>query len=203
MMMALTLVGLAGLSAQPNVAPAQAGVRRERPQIEAVVIHPFVAAMFTCGDHSAQESLGIGDALGTDCSVNESIAAPGMPRGFLRPYRTNGARNEDWFGWRRPVLAPFDGRVIRVHINPVNNRPGILGKPRASSIVFERADGVRVLYAHIMEPGVNVGDQVKAGQPVARLGNNGPSWSPHVHIGAWKGEMPMQIRFDQVAMGER
>ncbi|MEO7564673.1 MAG: M23 family metallopeptidase [Sphingomicrobium sp.] len=176
---------------------------RTRPAIDAVMIHPPVSGMFICGDHSAQESLGLGDALGTDCSVEDSIAQPGQARGFLRPYRTDGARNEDWFGWNVQVLAPFDAKVVKIYINPINNRPGTLGKSPASSIVFERSDGLRVLYAHVMAPTVRVGQMVKSGSPVAMLGNNGLSWSPHIHIGAWKGDMPLQIRFDQIAMGER
>lgn len=201
-MMGLALLMLSGPPVQGQDVSTKSG-SKTRPAIEAVALHPPVAGMFTCGDHSAQESLGLGDALGTDCSVEDSIARPGQPRGFLRRYRTDGARNEDWFGWGVEVLAPFDAKVVNVYINAINNRPGALGKSPASSIVFERSDGLRVLYAHVMAPTVKVGEMVKAGNSVARLGNNGLSWSPHIHIGAWKGSMPLQIRFDQIAMGER
>ena len=204
----MTMIGLAlfltsGQTDQLGIAGNRSATEMHRPAIEALLVHPPAAGMFECGDHSAEESLGLGDALGTDCSVVDSIAPPGKPRGFLRPFRTDGLRNEDWFGWGAEILAPFDGKVIKVYINAIDNRPGTLGKSPASSIVFERSDGMRVLYAHIMAPSVKVGDIVKAGMPVAKMGNNGPSWSPHVHIGAWMGEMPLQIRFDQIAMGER
>ncbi|MEO8141404.1 MAG: M23 family metallopeptidase [Sphingomicrobium sp.] len=204
----MTMIGLAlflisGQTDQSGSVKNKSAFEMPRPAIEAVVVHPPVAGMFECGDHSAQESLGLGDALGTDCSVVDSVAPLGKPRGFLRPYRTDGLRNEDWFGWGVEVLAPFDGKVVKVYVNAIDNRPGTLGKSPASSIVFERSDGMRVLYAHIMAPTVRVGEMVKAGMPVAKMGNNGLSWSPHVHIGAWKGEMPLQIRFDQIAMGER
>lgn len=200
------MIGLALLmmSGPPVQAQDERKLRsKTRPAIEAVVIHPPVAAMFTCGDHSAQESLGLGDALGTDCSVEDSIAPPGQSRGFLRRYRTDGVQNEDWFGWGMKVLAPFDSKIVKVYINPIDNRPGALGKSPASSIVFERSDGLRIIYAHVMAPTVKVGDMVRAGHPVARLGNNGLSWSPHIHIGAWMRSMPLQIRFDQIEMGER
>lgn len=49
---------------------------------------------------------------------------------------------------------------------------------------------------------VKAGDQVTAGQPMAKVGNNGMSRHPHIHIGAWKGEEAMQIRFDLAAMAE-
>jgi murein DD-endopeptidase MepM/ murein hydrolase activator NlpD len=91
--------------------------------------------------------------------------------------------------------------VDTVHVNPVANKPGTLGTARASFIVFRRADGVRVLFAHVQDIRVRVGDSVVAGQMVARVGNNGPAILPHTHIGAWKDDQPLQIRFDLHAMG--
>ena len=117
-------------------------------------------------------------------------------------YRTNGARNEDWYGWSQQVLAPFNGIVEAVHVNKLSNVPGTLGKERASSVVFRRADGVRVLYAHVQAISVAPGDSVRAGQPIARVGNNGPSVMPHTHIGAWRDQEPLQIRFDLRAMSK-
>lgn len=174
------------------------------PSIEAVTIHAFVDAMYTCSEHPAGQLASIGDSLGTDCSVVDTVEKRTSPaREFMRPYRTDGMRNEDWFGWGLPVLAPFDGKIAKVHDNPAVNAPGALGKPPASMIIFAREDGVHVLYAHVTAIAVKAGDVVKAGQAVAKIGNNGPSWSPHVHIGAWKGAVPMQIRFDLTSMGER
>ena len=43
------------------------------------------------------------------------------------------------------------------------------------------------------------GDTVQAGDPVARIGNNGSSFHPHVHIGAFRSDMmsedavPLQV----------
>ncbi|OME92288.1 M23 family metallopeptidase [Paenibacillus lautus] len=73
---------------------------------------------------------------------------------------------------------------------------------RASSITFLRPDGVRVYYAHVMDIIVCEGDKVKAGDVIARVGNNGYARHPHIHIGAWNDEGPLQIRFDLKAMGD-
>ena len=94
------------------------------------------------------------------------------------------------------MLAPFDATVAAVRLNPVINEPGRLGRPPASFIVFERADGMRVIYAHVQDVQVAQGDAVRAGQVVARVGNDGYARSPHIHIGAWRGETPYQIRWD-------
>ena len=49
---------------------------------------------------------------------------------------------------------------------------------------------------------VKVGDTVKAGDIVAKVGNNGTSFMPHIHIGAWKDKEPLQISFDLKKMGK-
>ena len=51
--------------------------------------------------------------------------------------------------------------------------------------MLEIAPNVFALYAHL-QPGsltVKVGDVVKAGAPLAKIGNTGPSAGPHLHFG--------------------
>lgn len=169
--------------------------------IESVEIHPIAAADLTCSTHSVHQGdpLFLGDALGSDCTVVRRDGGPA--KRFAHTHEGDGSKNEDWFGWGETLLAPFDGVVVSVHLNETTNRPGERGQGPASSIVFERKDGVRVLYGHIDDPQVARGDSVTAGQPVARIGNNGFSWFPHTHLGAWKGREPLQIRFDPRALG--
>lgn len=164
-----------------------------------VVIHPIVGPHFLCLEHPLGQLRALGDALGSDCLVPELGAGPVAK--WPAFYRGNGRNNEDWYGWGVPVLAPFDGVVDSVYVNPETNRPGRLGGSRATIIVFRRADGVRVLYAHVRDVAVRVGDRVRAGQRVGRVGNNGPAWFPHTHVGAWRGTTPLQVRFDLRAMG--
>ena len=45
-------------------------------------------------------------------------------------------------------------------------------------------------------------DSVKAGQVVAVDGNNGAAEAPHVHVGAFRGRVPFQVRWDQRAEGK-
>jgi murein DD-endopeptidase MepM/ murein hydrolase activator NlpD len=58
-----------------------------------------------------------------------------------------------------------------------------------------------VLYGHVDGIEVKPGDAVVAGQRIAKVGNNGYSWYPHIHVGAWKDDTPLQIRFDLRALG--
>jgi murein DD-endopeptidase MepM/ murein hydrolase activator NlpD len=74
---------------------------------------------------------------------------------------------------------------------------------------------VQVGYVHVRDIQVQVGDTVRAGDVVARIGNNGNSTSPHLHVGAMRGDLvgamngefpaedvvALQVRFDLEAMG--
>lgn len=169
--------------------------------VATIAIHPITAADVVCTEHSAHvgDPVILGDAAGRDCTVVRRDA--GSAGRFARAYAGDGAKNEDWFGWGEPLLAPFDGVVVSVDLNPTTNQPGVRGEGPASVVVFERADGVRVVYGHIRDPLVEAGDTVTAGQPVAAVGNNGFGWFPHTHIGAWKGTEALQVTFDPWASG--
>ena len=178
--------------------------------IEAVTIHPPVAARFQCSEHPLGAEDHVPDALAADCVV---VRRDGGPNGNLASlYTGDGTRNEDWHSWREPLLAPFDGVVLGFQINPESTPPGVRGSGRSSAILFQQlVDGeltdVHVAYVHVREVTVSQGDTVRAGDPVARIGNNGSSFHPHVHVGAFRGDMmsedavPLQVRMDLAAMG--
>lgn len=165
--------------------------------INDVIIHPVFNHAYSCGEHPEGQLTALGDALGVDCVIHKFVD------GWMRTYKGEGLNNEDWYGWGADVLAPFDGTVEDVYINEITNMPGHMNPSRAGMILFSRSDGVKVCYAHVMDVCVNAGDQVKSGQVVAKVGNNGYSRHPHIHIGAWKGNEPLQIRFDLRAMGKQ
>ena len=154
-------------------------------------LHPFTDKYYRCAEHPHDELSELGDALGQDCAIAETKTG----------FTGDGSRNEDYDSWNELLLAPIGGIVTRIRVNPVANVPGTLGKPPASTITFERYDGLKIVYAHVQEIEVKVGEPVVPGQPVARIGNNGMSRSPHLHVGAWLGDQPYQIRWDLRALG--
>jgi len=191
------------------LAPAEA--QFTPAMIEAVTIHPPVAARFQCSEHALGEEDFVLDATAADCVV---VRRTGGPNGNLASlYTGDGTRNEDWHSWREPLLAPFDGDVLAIQINPDSTIPGVRGQGRASGILFRQwvhgePTDVHVAYVHVREVLVSVGDTVRAGEPVARIGNNGSSFHPHVHIGAFRGDdmmsedaVPLQVRMDLAALG--
>ena len=186
-------------------APSWDHLRSATDTIEAITIHPPVAAPFQCSEHPLGAEDHVPDALGADCVV---VRRDGGPNGnLLSLYTGDGTRNEDWHSWREPLLAPFDGVVLGFQINPESTLPGVRGSGRSSAILFQQlVDGeptdVHVAYVHVREVTVSQGDTVRAGDPVARIGNNGSSFHPHVHVGAFRGDMmsedavPLQVRMD-------
>jgi murein DD-endopeptidase MepM/ murein hydrolase activator NlpD len=185
-------------NAQAVAPPRAPGVDSSQP-IEAVLLHPLFAADYACSEHFEGQLPYMGDALGSDCIVQGGLEGD-ESSGFMRQYRSDGRRNEDWYGWGEPVLAPIDGKVERVNVNPVVNQPGSMGKPPASFVILGREDGTHVMLAHVAELKVKAGDSVRAGQPLGVVGNNGFARAPHIHIGAWRDKTPLQIRFDLRAM---
>lgn len=168
-------------------------------EIESIVIHPPFENLFFTSEHPAGAEDQLGDRLGRDFSV---MSFSGEERPLPEAYRGDGMSNEDWFGWREPVLAPVGGVVEEIYINETTNRPGEIGEPPASSITIGTEDGTRVLIAHVREVQVEEGDRVNRGEFIARVGNNGISFSPHIHIGAWKDDTPLQIQVDLKRLGE-
>ena len=156
--------------------PAPTAAQSDTGTIEAVTIHPPVAARFQCSEHALGAEDHVPDALAADCVV---VRRSGGPNGNLESlYSGDGTRNEDWHGWREPLLAPFDGVVLGIQINPDSTVPGVRGSGRSSAILFRQlVDGeptdVHVAYVHVREVLVSEGETVRAGEPVARIGNNG------------------------------
>jgi hypothetical protein len=144
-----------------------------------------MAAAFQCSEHALGAEDHVPDALASDCVV---VRRTGGPDGNLASlYSGDGTRNEDWFSWGEPLLAPFGGVVLLVSINPESTVPGVRGQGRSSAILFRRGLeedplAVQVAYVHVRDVLVSAGDTVRAGQPVARIGNNGSSFHPHVRV---------------------
>ena len=160
-----------------------------------VLLHPPVTEYYGGFEHAEGELEHIGDALGVDVVVYRLVD------GWVRAYENDGARNEDWYGWTVPLLAPMAATIEMVRFNPETNSPGTMGNPPASAIHFLSDDGVRVTYGHVQDVLVAEGDRVQPGDVVALIGNNGMCRNPHTHVGAWRDDTPLQIRFDLAILG--
>lgn len=196
---AVATIANATAGSQEDIPPKAAHVTGP---IEQVTLGSVFADRYLCVEHALELEYA-GDALGTDCLLTGGVEI--NANGFIKFYRTDGKTNADWYGWHADVLAPFDGSVIYVRPEGPENVPGVLGAPaNAGSIRFRNADGVIVAYSHVAHIAVKAGDKVAAGQIVAKLGNNGQTRAPGIHIGAYReaDAMPLQIRWDLRAMAK-
>jgi hypothetical protein len=108
-----------------------------------------------------------------------------------RLFEGNGSTNEQFFGFGADVLAVADGTVVFTQDGEPEQTPGeaTLAEKQSqiggNKVILQIAPKVFAAYEHL-QPGsltVKVGDKVKAGAVLAKLGNTGPSTGPHLHFG--------------------
>lgn len=103
-----------------------------------------------------------------------------------RTYSGSGARLDDYYCYRLPVIAPLDGTVATTIDGIPNNRIGDvnLAQNWGNLIVLKHGDGFYSSLSHL-EPGslrVETGQSVKRGELLALCGNSGRSPEPHLHF---------------------
>jgi len=157
-----------------------------------IVLGPIYKERHFCSEHTAT-SWNLGDSLGTDCFVVSDWG-----HGYPKVYRTDGKKNEDWYGWHAEILAPIAGKVVGTFVNHVENTPGTFGKGQASAIQILTPQNQIVILVHVTNMKVAVGEPVKMGQVIAQVGNSGIADAPHTHVGSYDVEsaLPLQIRWN-------
>lgn len=103
-----------------------------------------------------------------------------------KSFRGTGERNEDYFAYSKPVLAPWDGTVVMVVDGVPDNAPGRTNPYYApgNSVMIRSEAGEYALVGHLVpgSPSVKVGQRVTKGQLLGLCGNSGNSSEPHVHL---------------------
>jgi hypothetical protein len=108
-----------------------------------------------------------------------------------RLYAGDGTRNEDHYAYGADVLAVHDGKVVAVQDGkpeqtPYHSQPAQqVSDFGGNKVILEIAPRMYAAYEHLATGtvAVKVGDTVKAGDVIAKLGNTGPSEGAHLHFG--------------------
>jgi murein DD-endopeptidase MepM/ murein hydrolase activator NlpD len=102
-------------------------------------------------------------------------------------------RDEDWVGYRHDVLAVADGVVVDARDGAPNGKPlapetvpdDLTARTLYGNFVILRiAPGVYAHYAHFERGSVavRIGERVRRGTVIGRLGQSGAAGAPHLHF---------------------
>ncbi len=101
------------------------------------------------------------------------------------PFEGDASKNEQFYCFGQPVLAPGDGRVVRTVNDIGDNAPGKPSQdaPNGNMILIAHSDNEYSLLTNLKQNSVKLkhGDLVKQGDPVGECGNSGASAAPMVH----------------------
>lgn len=97
----------------------------------------------------------------------------------------DGRRNEDYYCFGKPILAPGRGVVVRVENGLPDNLPGQKDREHVAGnhVVIDHRNGEYSILAHLRQGSVRVrvGDFIGRGDPIGRCGNSGNTSEPHLH----------------------
>jgi hypothetical protein len=95
------------------------------------------------------------------------------------------SKNEQYYCWGKPVVAPAAGKVIEVEANKPDNRPNVPDPNNlfGNHVVIDHGHGEFSLLAHLRNGSVlvKVGQTVEVDEIIGLTGNSGMSTEPHLH----------------------
>lgn len=107
--------------------------------------------------------------------------------GFEGSHFGNEKNLEDYYIYDEIVYSPCHGEIVLVQDGKEDIQPGMKYKDTGNGVVI-KVDDVYVMLWHLKKDSILVkaGDTVKAGDPIASIGNSGITHAPHLHIHAAK-----------------
>lgn len=101
-------------------------------------------------------------------------------------HKSGGAKLEDHYCFRLPIVAPADGTVVKVVDGIPDNKPGEVNTREnwGNLVLTYHGIGLYSMVAHLAKGSVKVkeGEVVRRGDPLGVCGNSGRSPVPHVHF---------------------
>lgn len=102
-------------------------------------------------------------------------------------HQGEGTRNEDYWAWGQPILAPAAATVVEAQDGIADNAPQKqtnLVQPFGNHVVLDLGHSEFAVLAHLQKGTVQVrrGEKVRQGQRLGLCGNSGNSSEPHLHF---------------------
>src|SRR5579871_6663555 len=188
------------LKADSELAPMVGSLEVDAPEVAinrqpAIVIRPpvqgngWLATTACCKSNVHRDERIAID--GVRIETGETFAVDWVKVKNDRIFDDDGKRVEQYYGFGEDVLAVADGVVVFVHDGMADQTPFEFMVPQSKSdfggnnVMEQIAPNVFAWYAHLRYGSIPVkaGDRVKAGAPLGKLGNTGPSEGPHLHFG--------------------
>lgn len=121
----------------------------------------------------------------------------------------DGRRNEDYYAFGQPIVAPAEGVVTYVVDGVHDNVPGEMNRMfvPGNLVIIKHVDNEFSQLAHFKQYSikVKVGDRVTRGQLLGLCGNSGNSSEAHLHFQVqtapfFEEESSMKVFFDKVSV---
>lgn len=187
------------LKAGSELAPMFPGLEVEAPEVAinrepAIVIKPplrgegWVASSGCCEPNIHRDLRVAIDGVRIETAETFAIDWNRVKNGKI--YDGDGKKLEQHYAFGEQVFAVADGTVVSTRDGKPDMTPNVLMKPETNEdyggnhVILQITPNTFAIYGHL-HPGsltVKVGDVVKAGAPLAKIGNSGPSLGPHLHF---------------------
>lgn len=103
-----------------------------------------------------------------------------------RQFKDDGNYLKDYYCYGQNVIAPADGLVVEVDDGIADNNVGEVNTSKnwGNTIIIKHAEGLYSKLSHLQKGsiGVKVGENVRFGQVIGKVGNSGRSPYPHLHF---------------------
>jgi len=101
-------------------------------------------------------------------------------------YKDSHDNNESYYAFNKEIVAPADGKVIKVLDRIKDNKPGEMNpeQPEGNCVIIEHLNNEYSMLAHLKCHSIIVkeGERVSQGQVVGLCGNSGNSTETHLHF---------------------
>ena len=172
---------------------------RKRRAVASLAIETYsqkTALMFPFRGKGMIGQAGVGNGGHRNRSGQFALDAMGLSDSYAPMVRPGPGNSPDEFsGWGRTLIAPADGTIMRARGDRPDQPDANSSDPKyfapefprggdpGNHVVIDHSNGEFSLIAHLQAGSVlpKLGDRIRQGDPIGKLGASGDASGPHVH----------------------